>query len=213
MTALDVSPWVVETGDSPELAAFKAKVEEFAKKHSKNFHCGEYKSAMKELGIVSQRKIRVEVSTSIGLNTTVVVVPLVLHNRTEEEQKKAISDVIGPLKLVGSQSTEMELKIAPGVITDMVIRTPHPDEVQPLELMEPDPIDGYQWGYTSREGRIVHHFELRTGRARCRYDLVGYNRTDKASTVEPEERIFCTACLNGAMVPDEIRARVRENRR
>lgn len=139
MTALDFSRYV--TGDSPEMKKFKQKVVEVAQNHSNNFHCGEYRSVLRELGIKENDPglVRVKVKTSEDWEFEVDVDPDKMHTMDEEAQKEElvtvfaskIDDMAGfKIKVPASQITEMEI--------NPVLSSAH------------------VWRYISEEGRVRH---------------------------------------------------------
>lgn len=220
MTALDVTPWIGENTDSEELAAFKAKVIKAAELHSRRHHCGSIDEALKDLGIKKVKPIKVKFGTAIGLQMEVEIFPALLHNKDEEEQKKVLADKVGNLSVAGTGGTG-SLAIAPEGITSMEIVTrvpPPPGTPVPIEVGVEDE-NGRMWAYVSREGRVVHLFRPPSqsswdrGRrhAMCRNDTTTYNPETRDSTIAPENRVFCTTCLDRSRVDPEIRATLREN--
>ena len=139
MTALDFSRYV--TGDSPEMKEFKKKVIEVAQNHSNNFHCGEYRSVLRELGIKENEPglVRVKVKTSEDWEFEVDVDPDKMHALDEDAQKEElvtvfaskVDDMAGfKIKVPASQITEMEIN-------------------QALSA-------AYVWRYISEDGRVRH---------------------------------------------------------
>lgn len=139
MAALDFSRYV--TGDSPEMKKFKQKVVEVAQNHSNNFHCGEYRSVLRELGIKENDPglVRVKVKTSEDWEFEVDVDPDKMHPLDEEAQKEELVTVFA------SKIDDMagfKIKVPASQITEM--------EINPVLS------SAYAWRYISEDGRVRH---------------------------------------------------------
>lgn len=152
MTALDLSQYVTST-DTPELAEFKAKVRTVAKKYTdKHGWCAEVNRALKELGIEDEKQVKLGVTTSMGLQLEVKVAPSLLNGLDENAQKQKVVEVIGPLSLSGGTSVTAVISLTPETITEMKV-------VEVTEVTPAEPPQGWEWAYTSDEGRVLHLFQ------------------------------------------------------
>lgn len=201
MTALDVSALVTNTGDSPELTAFKQKVVAEAKKHSASYHCGEYKSILKKLDIKEEKQVAIKVTTSHPFELTVRVLPSLLNNKSEDEQKEELSKAIGALSLAGSGGSATGFFTVPA------------SAITAMELLDGKAAaaggvvpEGWEWAYVSDEGRVLHLYRIND---RNRYSVsvcgvVTYYQTDTSTRGEARNCERCTRELTAGRVQSRL---------
>ena len=185
LQVLDVSKWADKTGSNAELEAFKKKVIDAARSHSNEFHCGEYKSVLKKLGIKESAAMTIPVSfeTAAGFELTVRVLPGELHNKTLEEQLAVITDKVGKLTISGSGGGKGTFKVKPESIVSWSI----PDRVGP------EAPNGYEW-MKIRSGRVNHLVPTdRNGRG---YVYLACGNSSNLSDLLPNDELFEGYCQN-----------------
>lgn len=132
--------------DSPELAAFKQKVREVAKKYTdRHGWCGEVDRALREMGIRPEPNLQITVSTTLGFDVDLVVTPSMLAGLDEAAQKAKVCTVLGPLSIAGNLRANGSIRLTPEQISDLNLKTTTRN-------------DGGAWLYTSNEGRVKHYF-------------------------------------------------------
>lgn len=195
--ALDFSTYV--SGDPPELKAFKKQVVEVAKNHSATFHCGEYRSVLRQLGIrESSDFLPVEVTckTSEDWEFTVEVDPDEMITLDEEAQLEKIVEIFaGKVKEMAGFS----IKIPSSSITSAEITKGRKREIS-------DEIG--VWRYATDHGRASHffhgvtdddadNFRVRGTSALCgQYSSYPRQYTERSSGSPEEPRNRCQRCTD-----------------
>jgi hypothetical protein len=130
LAPLDFSE-VLKDADPPELAAFKKKVIAEAKRHSSSFHCGEYKSILRALGIKEKDlSVKVEIESSAGF----------------------ILDSLGEVGLYSAGKALGIMKINPDTITRMEITA------KPVTSAGAHQTPSGLWAYAGPDGRVRHFY-------------------------------------------------------
>lgn len=191
MAALDVSPWV--DGDSQELRSFKKKVVKVAKDHSNRFHCGEYRSVLRELNISeTEPVVQVEVNTSTGLHAVLEVDPFDLNGLDEQAQKDLLAQKLAEY-LRDSAGVDLDPSLNP--VEGMTLTSRIPGSM--LTTTGYDATYGVWWYFTSGEGRVRHAFrEERSNGRRNQYSVCRRAETYFPSTFSSRsEDRNCAGCV------------------
>lgn len=171
MTALDVSHLVEATTDSPDLRAFKALVYERAQKGKATYgFCAAIDRELDILGIKKEKQVTVKVTTSHPFILDVKVYPSKLLDKTEEEQKAEIITMMGELSISanGMRATKIQLPVDCIVSMELVTAASRVRAVTGGREAR----SGYNWWYTSSEGRVLHEVATEGG-ARWVYTACG----------------------------------------
>ena len=153
---LDLSQYVTST-DSPELAEYKVKVEEVARRYAKqNNWCRVIDDVLRDLDIRPERKVRIDVTTSFGLVLTHSVKPSALVGLSEEEQRALVASEIGNLSVTGTSATG-RIDLTPEMISDLSL--PAVSRVMFGGYVENEHVPGHgTWLYTGDDARVEHFF-------------------------------------------------------
>lgn len=170
MSLIDVSKY--DTGESAEVAAFKAKVRTVADKYSKKYGwCSEVNRALGEMGIANHKPIQVKVSFVIGEITIEKVVAVSIESllgQSEEGQRNAVAEAI----------PDVEVRLGSQVVQTLDVG---PDDIENFELHSDPNVaedDTTRWWYTSDNGRVLHYLsEYSTHQAVCGAWLSRLTRT------------------------------------
>lgn len=197
MTALDMTGFEAST-DTPEVAALKRKVWEIAMKYKTDFRwCSEVNKALKEAGIEEEKKVAVEVTTSLGMVLTASVVASALVGQTEAKQKEAVVAALGDIRLAGDSGASGKWVIKPANVTSMALKSSTAAEVK---TGAPAP-SGYAWLYTSESsGYVMHLFPetTRSGAYSNNYALCNssYASSPSSTSRRDSTRAQCRRCLH-----------------
>lgn len=164
--ALDLSKYET-TADTPEVAALKKKVKEVTKKYTdRHGWCDEAQRALREMGIEpAAQYVVLKATTSQGLTFDVKVEVGKLIGKTEAQQKKAVVDTIGPVRLRANSGTIGTLTFSPDDLTDI--------------SLDPLSSEGGRWMYATNNGRVMHWYPADREGAEFVYSLCGgYDRAD-----------------------------------
>lgn len=196
MTALDMSPFIASNTDSEELRAFKAKVAEVAKKYTNRYGwCTEANKALAELGITPEKVVSVTVVTTQGFEMKVPILPSLLHEKDEDQQKQILAERIGSLSISGSGQARVNVMFRVSAEHIAQMELPTPGAAPAAGTPAPD---GYAWLYVEG-GRVLHLMGP---------DIRGYGRRDslcgRASSYnfrDPRNDgtdAYCRACVSRA---------------
>lgn len=147
---LDVSPWI-DSGDSPDLAAFKQRVIEVAKAHSTRFHCGEYRSVLRELGVEEKETV---ISVRVTLNERHQVTISLRPTDLNVEHQQQIEVLLR--KINGGTHSSASLAFIAEDVTDARILTATPAQIERENGFDAE--RRVYWLYTSSEGRVRHAY-------------------------------------------------------
>jgi len=159
MSALDLSAFEAKV-DSPELAAYKAKVKEIAETYTKRHGwCAEVKRALKEIGISEEKPVNINVTTTMGFVLQTDIKPSALIGKSEEEQKEIVARKIGNLSLTKGGGGTAMLVITPKLIESMEL-TDTPVVPDGRTLMQ-NSLGTNRWVWRRiRDGRVLHLFAM-----------------------------------------------------
>jgi hypothetical protein len=155
---LDLTQYEVST-DSPELAEYKVKVEkvarDYAKKHS---WCHVINNVLRDLDIQPEKKVMLDVTTSLGFVLHHRVLPSTLIGLTDEQQRALIASQIGSLS-ISSISAAGVISLTADTITDLSLPT-SAGNVRVGGYVENEEVQGLgTWLYASDKGRVEHFYE------------------------------------------------------
>jgi hypothetical protein len=200
---LDFSEYVEPPSDNPELDAFKAKVIEEARKHSRNHHCGEYKSVLRALGISekSVSEVKVSLETVTGFTFAVNVKPEEFAGKTSDEQATALAAKLGDVKVSAGSGVTGTLKIKPESIVSWSL----PEKKAAPVPGTDDAPEGYSWRYISSEGLVRHlvrmsHLVNSSGTYRTACSRTVYRSWMPAEGMTPTRGTGgnCTKCMRSS---------------
>jgi hypothetical protein len=160
MSALDLTGFSGTT-DSEELREYKEKIREVAKVYTKRHGwCREVKNALKELGIEDEKKVQIELTTSMGFVLNTQILPSNLVGKSEQEQKEILAKHIGSLNLVGNGGTQAAIAVTAESITEMklVSKVNEPPTGKTL-MTTTSGLYRYVWRRIG-DGRVLHLFQL-----------------------------------------------------
>lgn len=145
--------------DSPELTAFKERVRLEAKKHSQQHHCGDISDIMRTLGIVPEKTVKVNVTTSHPFRFTVAIKPSQYAGKTAAEQAVLLAEQIGMVKFITTAGVQLDaglnaVSVTAESITSMTAHVPVAPAGAPSITL--DASDA--WLFVSEEGRVRHLF-------------------------------------------------------
>jgi hypothetical protein len=152
---LDLTQYATST-DSPEMAEYKTKVEEVARRYAKqNNWCRVIDDVLRDLDIRPERKVLIDVTTSFGLVLTHSVKPSALVGLSDEEQRALVASEIGSLSVTGS-SAAGRITLTPEMVADLSL----PETGARTEgWVENEAVPGQgTWLYNGIEGRVEHFF-------------------------------------------------------
>ena len=181
----------LENGDSIEIRQYKARVLKAAMKYKATYRwCSEIVHVLSELDIDPEpRKAKIKVVTTLGESNPfyVAISPMELMELSETEQMSVLAEKINDaLTYKSGDVLGPKLKFSADSIVSMEMSDPDGHEV---EL-----IPGYDWSYTSDDGRVMHAWM--TGATRWDGSVCGkasYGHGQKTS--RRSEGRYCERCV------------------